>query len=306
MKRSIMAAAGLTLAALAVALPAQAQFGKSSLVLYDGANYQGTGFTATGELSALGRETGMNDKASSVRVLGSWDLCEHSNFKGRCVTVTADTPDLKAIGVNNNISSVRPTPGDTGPGFGGGNDGGTGGSNIIVIEYPRYQGVPIFYCGKSILNCGKPNADAFCALVGHSEAQTYKAGPRTRERGYVPMDRSFQSGGMSFSSISCLKSGNGDGFQGGNQPGFGGGGGTGGSNTQVFSDPQRDGYYAAYCGKSTKSCGKPSADGFCLASGFSSAAAFSTRTVQRSPVKNFNENSVSSNGQAFESITCFK
>ncbi len=191
----------------------------TGLILYDEENYGGQFVRTKGEVSGFGRETNMNDKASSVRVNGNWELCEHANFKGRCVTVMQDVPDLRTLGLNNNVSSVRPasTGGDENTGM------------ITRYDNPRWQGVPIFYCGKSTANCGKPNADAYCQMMGHADADTYGAGNRTNGRGYVPVDRSYQNGGMLFSWVSCADyggGGSGGGWSGGNGGGSGGGGGS--------------------------------------------------------------------------------
>lgn len=50
-----------------------------------------------------------NDRACSVAVLsGAWELCEHSDFTGRCVFVRGDVQDLGWYGLEGELSSVRP------------------------------------------------------------------------------------------------------------------------------------------------------------------------------------------------------
>lgn len=50
-----------------------------------------------------------NDRARSVAVLeGQWEVCEHSDFTGRCVFIRHDVEDLRYFGLNRSISSVRP------------------------------------------------------------------------------------------------------------------------------------------------------------------------------------------------------
>ncbi len=51
-----------------------------------------------------------NDRASSVIVdRGRWEVCENAGFGGRCVVLRRGNYDsLRAMGMNNRISSVRP------------------------------------------------------------------------------------------------------------------------------------------------------------------------------------------------------
>lgn len=49
-----------------------------------------------------------NDRASSVLVTsGTWLACEHANYRGRCEVISRGSGDLRPIGLNNNISSIR-------------------------------------------------------------------------------------------------------------------------------------------------------------------------------------------------------
>ena len=49
-----------------------------------------------------------NDKASSILVTsGTWLACEHANYKGRCEVISQGSGDLRPIGLNDNISSIR-------------------------------------------------------------------------------------------------------------------------------------------------------------------------------------------------------
>ncbi len=259
-----------------------------SLTLYSDANFGGTVITATGALSALGRETNMNDKASSLKVNGAWEICTDGNFKGRCVTIAQDVADLKTLKMNNNISSVRPATG-----FGGGN-GGEQGSNVTRYDDPRWQGVPIFYCGKSIANCGKPNAKAFCELLGHSDAMTYSAGQRTSSRGYVPVDRSYQNGGMMFSTISCTGASSGG-------PGFGGGGPQPSTN---YPNPEYHGAAIAYCSKSGGNCGEANANAFCKSVGHTGSVSYTEGSQSKFQIYSPSELSFRSGGRTYRAISC--
>jgi hypothetical protein len=284
-------AGALALAALAGSMHAQEKGFGQSLVVFQDANYSGNSFSVTGELSALGRETQMNDKASSVRVSGSWELCADANFRGKCVTVTQDVPDLKVLGMNNNISSIRPSGG-----FGGGNGGGSGGGehggNVTKYDSPRWQGVPLFYCGKSLVNCGKRNADAFCKLAGHNEAVTYSAGDRTNARGYVAVDRVYQDGGMMFASISCLGAVS------------GGGGGGGGQPSTNYPNPEYQGAPIAYCGKGGGNCGEANANAYCKYQGHTNAVSYTEGSNTKFQVYSPSELSFRTGGRTYRAISC--
>ena len=54
--------------------------------------------------------SGLNDRASSLKlVLGQkWLLCKNKKFRGGCIIVDRDVPDLEALGFNDQISSIKP------------------------------------------------------------------------------------------------------------------------------------------------------------------------------------------------------
>lgn len=291
MRKWIFAAAALV--ALPLMVSAQGKGFGSNVTFYADANYGGASYTAQDEMSALGRETGMNDKASSLKVTGSWQICEDSRFRGRCVTVTQDVPDLKVLRMNNNISSVRPATG-----LGGGN-GGEQGSNVTKYDNPRWEGAPLVYCGKSLANCGKPNADAYCKMIGHSGSMTSQAGGRTGARGFVAVERRYQTGGVMFASISCVGAASG-GEHGGNGPGFGGGT----PPSTNYANPSYQNAAIAYCGKSASNCGAPNANAFCRSKGHDTAVSHVEGSRTSASVYSPSEMSFSKGGRTFRSITC--
>jgi hypothetical protein len=49
-----------------------------------------------------------DDRVSSVEVHhGTWELCEHSQYRGRCITVDHDVGKLDRLGFDDRASSVR-------------------------------------------------------------------------------------------------------------------------------------------------------------------------------------------------------
>jgi uncharacterized protein YcfJ len=102
MNRSLQAV--MAAAALAVAGHAAAQ-----ITLYEGEGYRGRSMTVNERVGNLNRD-GFNDRASSIIVeRGRWELCEHPRFEGRCVVLRRGSyPSLREVGLNNQISSIRP------------------------------------------------------------------------------------------------------------------------------------------------------------------------------------------------------
>lgn len=97
----------------AVALAAVALAGQAmaDVTFYQGDNFRGDSFTTHRQVGDLGR-FGFNDSASSARVTGNaserWEVCEDVRFGGRCaVLAPGDYPNLRAMGLNNRISSAH-------------------------------------------------------------------------------------------------------------------------------------------------------------------------------------------------------
>ncbi|MCU6498754.1 beta/gamma crystallin family protein [Rugamonas sp. A1-17] len=96
----------LTCAALVLAAAAAASAHAGELTLFTDSNFRGPPLTLRGNVPDL-EQLGFNDRASSVVVRsGTWQLCEHSEFRGRCMVVErGEYPVLD--GFNDVISSVR-------------------------------------------------------------------------------------------------------------------------------------------------------------------------------------------------------
>jgi uncharacterized protein YcfJ len=94
----------LVLAAVLAAGQASAQ-----VTFYQRDGFEGRAYSATGTIPNLARY-GLNDRASSVVVSRErWEVCEDNAFRGHCVVLRpGNYPSLAAMGLNNQISSVRP------------------------------------------------------------------------------------------------------------------------------------------------------------------------------------------------------
>jgi len=103
----------LTRAALVLAAAAAASAHAGELTLFTHSNFAGPPLTLRGSEPDLDR-LGFNDRASSVVVRsGTWQLCEHSEYRGRCMVVErGEYPVLD--GFNDVISSVREISGGGG------------------------------------------------------------------------------------------------------------------------------------------------------------------------------------------------
>src|SRR5687767_12213340 len=81
----------------------------AQITLYGQESYAGRSFSTEREVRNLER-FGFTDRASSVVVTsGRWEICEDARFSGRCMVVRpGQYPTLRAMGLSNAISSVRP------------------------------------------------------------------------------------------------------------------------------------------------------------------------------------------------------
>ncbi len=93
----------LAIAALALASQASAQ-----VTIYENDGFTGRSFTTERAVGNLDRY-GYNDRASSVLVTrGRWEVCEDIRFGGRCAVLRQGSyPSLRAMGLNDRVSSVR-------------------------------------------------------------------------------------------------------------------------------------------------------------------------------------------------------
>lgn len=79
----------------------------ASLVLYPDQYMRGQGIEIDQDVPDLSPYR-FNDRASSFQVNGgTWLVCEHANYKGRCEVLDRGAGELKPIRMNDNISSIR-------------------------------------------------------------------------------------------------------------------------------------------------------------------------------------------------------
>jgi uncharacterized protein YcfJ len=98
-----LAFASLACGAAISAVPATAE-----IVLFGRDGFEGRSLTLRNSPNL--RSEGFNDRASSAIVYGrNYEVCEDVRFEGRCAILSPGRyPDLRSMGISNNISSVRP------------------------------------------------------------------------------------------------------------------------------------------------------------------------------------------------------
>ncbi len=94
----------LVVAGVAIATQAAAE-----ITFYEHEGYEGRSFSTEEQINNL-RRIGLNNRASSVVVERDWwEVCEDTQFEGRCVVLRPGRyASLRAMGMNDSVSSVRP------------------------------------------------------------------------------------------------------------------------------------------------------------------------------------------------------
>ncbi|MEO8857387.1 MAG: beta/gamma crystallin-related protein [Burkholderiaceae bacterium] len=97
--------------AVALATAFLAMQAMAQVTFYERENFKGRSFTTQQDVRNMQRK-GFSDRASSVMVAGQpwqrWEVCDAPRFEGRCAVLrTGGYPSLAAMGLNNQVSSVR-------------------------------------------------------------------------------------------------------------------------------------------------------------------------------------------------------
>jgi hypothetical protein len=90
--------------------PGAGGYDRYSVTIYDRPGFRGRSMRLDGDTPNLDRSR-FNDRVASIRLRrrsGPWLACEDANYRGRCVTISSDARDLRAFGMLNRISSMRP------------------------------------------------------------------------------------------------------------------------------------------------------------------------------------------------------
>lgn len=243
-------------AALAGSAAAQPS-GRERITLYEGPNFTGRSVTYDHDISNLPRE--FQDRAISVRIVGSWRLCSDSDYRGRCVDIDRDIADLGRLDMDLTISSMRntgPVGGGGGgrpgggypPGGGGGYPGGGGGGGYGDQRITIYEGADFTGRSATFTNDMTNLPQQFKDMARSIRIQGRGAWSVCVDSDYrgrcVTIDRDVRDLrplGMdrTISSMRATRSGGGGGYPGGGGGGGypgGGGGGWGGRNVITLYD----------------------------------------------------------------------
>jgi hypothetical protein len=172
--------------------------------LFDGINFTGQRLDIQQSNSDLDR-IGFNDRADSLAVARgeTWQVCEHSDFRGRCEYFEGDSvDDLTRFYLRNTISSLRRVDGTYGqpgsgyPGPGGGSGypgpggdrgmnvrGGIRGVDATFFARPEVNGMGVDRClGGGGRFCDAEVARRVCRAAGHSDAAHFSVDRYNRSR----------------------------------------------------------------------------------------------------------------------------
>jgi hypothetical protein len=79
---------------------------QAQLALYEGPNFVGDYRIVRGSVPRM-VAIGFNDRASSLRATGQWQVCSNPNYTGRCFVVRGGYAGLGGLQLSDKISSVR-------------------------------------------------------------------------------------------------------------------------------------------------------------------------------------------------------
>ena len=81
---------------------------QAQIILYENNDFKGRSIRGTDVVKNL-RNSGFNDKASSVKVLtGTWEICTDADFRGDCTVLEpGQYPSLSDFRLNDRVSSLR-------------------------------------------------------------------------------------------------------------------------------------------------------------------------------------------------------
>jgi len=169
---------------------------RSGLWLYDGVDFEGQRVDIQNDIADLS-SVGFNDRADSLSIARgeAWELCEHSNYRGRCEVFEGDRVDgLARLNFRNTISSARrvdeiygyPGSGYPGPGGGYGNSdirGGVRGVNSVFFARPEINGYAVDRCMASGgRDCGQEAAHQVCHAAGYENVAYFNIDQSRRSR----------------------------------------------------------------------------------------------------------------------------
>lgn len=111
----------------------------ADIMFFEHDDFRGRSFTVADPVENFARH-GFNDRASSVVVRrGSYQVCEHALYQGRCITLApGEYRSLRSLGFNDRVSSARPAV--------------PRGPRAVLYSQPNFGGSHVVLAGTSPLN----------------------------------------------------------------------------------------------------------------------------------------------------------
>jgi Beta/Gamma crystallin len=277
------ALAGAALLVAASPAPAQTYGTGGGLELFEGPNFTGRSIVFNADDHNLMNQR-FNDRAGSARLIGGqpWEVCVDAEYRGGCVRLDRDEPDLRRIGMAQAISSVRRVNAD----WQGGGQWGGGRGGLSLFSQPEFRGqrfdvngvTPNF--GNTGFNdqarslvaygpwlvCADADFLSRCERVEGEVWDLSAIGLSGRISSARPLDAGSDWGGGGYPPP-----------HGG--PGYGVNEGAEGRTATFFPYPTYQGRPIPACigGGSGSSCAQRTADDFCRSEGYRGARYFSTQ-----------------------------
>jgi beta/gamma crystallin len=174
--------------------------GGVGITVFTGSDFSGKAVTFQRDMPNL-RADNLNDQIASLRVARGeqWEVCEHANFRGRCVVVSGDERNLARNSWANTISSMRrvrtaagvlpaPLPDITlfdQPGFRGRSANFTAATASLPLALPAAKSVTV---GRGVWElCDGRNFTGRCITVQRNTPLLGGTRPLTRVRSLRPL-----------------------------------------------------------------------------------------------------------------------
>ena len=158
------------------------------ITLFSGPNYSGRQQSLSGDNSNLDSINFGDMAQSAIAARGeTWELCEHSNYGGRCIQVSGSFPNLAPI--SGGASSARRWTGASPGSYPQSNSGypvavagASAGRTASFFAQPSFNGQQMRACpgsnsDKPSSSCVKKTAEQFCTFSGFAKALYSSASP---------------------------------------------------------------------------------------------------------------------------------
>jgi Beta/Gamma crystallin len=151
-RRALIALSALVMltSAATTSVSAQNRRNAGGVTVYTNKNFSGESVSFGADTPDL-RGYSLNDKISSIRIPTgeTWEICQDINYENRCQVLTGSVSDLRAMGWNDRISSLRRVNNGFGRGRGnntvypnsnGSSNGPNNARGLVLFARPNFRG----------------------------------------------------------------------------------------------------------------------------------------------------------------------